>query len=256
LTDLFQNEFGELIALHHHVKDINPALASLYPVAIVQDDRFLVYDFEPNSQSYQFQKAITSPMPIPTGVRAAFPLEAYRNKITCVVTPDIFDNPEGYVTILHEFVHCYQFETCELDLKMSLDIALHAQETGNAMWEIEYPFPYQAEHFIQAYTRFMAAIQGENKTEIQQARRALKAYLGLHDFEYMIWQEWKEGFARCVENKINRYLGRQENTRGSKPPFSRVSFYAGGAAYIDYLSASNSRFTRDLPYLFNYLRTV
>lgn len=256
MTDLYQNEFGGLVALHQRVNNINPALERLYPIAIVKDDQFHIYDYEYNSQSYQFQKTITSPMPIPAGVRAAFPLEAYRDKIACVVTPDIFDNPEGYVTILHEFVHCYQYETCEPDLKKTLDIARHAQETGNSMWEIEYPFPYQAEHFIQAYARFLAAIQAGDHTETQHARRMLRTFLGLHDFEYMIWQEWKEGFARYVENEVNCYLGRTEKTKGSGQPFSRVSFYAGGAAYIKHLSVFDTRFIHDLPYLFRYLVSV
>ena len=228
----------------------NPALARLYPIAIVDGDEFLIYDRVEGSPGYQFIKKEPIPMPIPKGVRAAFPLEVYGGRIACVVTPEVFDTLEGYVTILHEFVHGYQFETCERTLKNKLGIALQAQEKGDFMWEIQHPFPYQYGTFARYYQEFLEALSRGEAGDILAVRGALYTCLGRHDFEYMVWQEWKEGFARWVENRLRIGLGLQENFGGRNPPFSRVSFYAGGAALVDYLQGQNPILVRDLEALF------
>ena len=241
---------NELIPIHQGVAGFNPALGQLYPVVIVEGERMLIYDCLDDHGRYQFIKSIPAPMPIPTGVRAAFQLEDYDGRIACVVTPEVFDTPEGYVTLLHEFVHCYQYETCEQALKSKLDIARLAQENEDVMWEIQHPFPYQAAVFIRAYTRFLDAIATGDQPSLRMARGELYDYLGLHDFEYLVWQEWKEGFARWVENCTQQKLGLSENHGGLKPPFSRVTFYAGGAAYIDFLQAREPHLVNDLEVLF------
>ncbi len=66
----------------------------------------------------------------------------------------------------------------------------------------------------------------------------------------MIWQEWKEGFARWVENRVKRKIGLPENIKGSEPPYSRVSFYAGGEALIEYLLTVDETIINDLSVLF------
>ena len=167
-----------------------------------------------------------------------------------MVTPEIFDSLEGTITILHEFVHCYQYETCEQRLKMSLDVARRAQETNNSMWEIEYPFPYKALDFIRSYTEFMAAAQTHDNQKIQSARKQLRTYLGLNDFEYIVWQEWKEGLARWVENQVKKHVGLPTSTKGNQAPFIRVTFYAGGDAYINCLAGKDPSIVKDLPRLF------
>ncbi|MBW6467212.1 MAG: hypothetical protein K0B06_11960 [Brevefilum sp.] len=248
--DKYLEHVNQLIPIHQQVAGFNPALNQLYPVVVVEDEGMLIYDCLDDLGCYQFIKRIPAPMPIPKGVRAAFQLEDYGGRIACVVTPDVFDTPEGYVTILHEFVHCYQYETCEQDLKAKLDIAQQAQENGDVMWEIQHPFPYQAGAFTRAYTRFFAAIDIGDQPGLQMAREELYDYLGLHDFEYLVWQEWKEGFARWVENCIQQQLGIEENYGGLKPPYSRVSFYTSGAAYIDYLQTHEPHLVNDLRLLF------
>jgi hypothetical protein len=250
----FAESFNTLIELHSKVAHLNISIARLYPIAVVVGDQFLIYDIEQGA--YQFMKSVPLPMAIPVGIRAAFQLEDYGGRIACVVTPEVFDSAVGYVTILHEFVHCYQYETCEQKLKMQLDIARHAQEQGNFMWEIEHPFPYTAENFIEPYQAFLGALKSEDHKALLSSRKMLKAYLGLHDFEYMVWQEWKEGFARWVENLVKRHLGMPENKGGIHPPFSRVSFYAGGEAYIHYLSKREPSLVNKLSTLFNRLQLV
>lgn len=246
----FVTKCNSLIDLHQVVKHLHPALNNLYPIAVVQDDRFYVHDIEQDTGQYTYRKTLPLPMPIPEGIRAAFPLDGYGGRMACVVTPDVFETQAGYVTILHEFVHCYQFETCEQPLKMSLDVARKAQEVGDFMWEIEHPFPYRALEFTRAYQAFLSSMAENIPGEVLRARRALRTFLGLHDFEYMVWQEWKEGFARWVENKVKQELNMQENKKGLEQPFSRVSFYAGGEAYINYLFSQEKSMVQDLSLLF------
>ena len=242
---------NQLIPIHRKVAGINPALQSLYPVVIVDKNQLYIHDYDSDRDCYLLIKIIPAPMPIPKGVRAAFQLADYDGRIVCVVTPEVFDSLDGYVTILHEFVHCYQYETCEQDLKLQLDIARQAQEQDDFMWEIQHPFPYQAKTFTRTYARFLAAVSVGDAQDILKSRSELRAFLGRHDFEYLVWQEWKEGFARWVENRLQQVLGIPENKGGLEPPFSRTSFYAGGAAYIDYLSHQDPDFVRDLELLFS-----
>jgi len=255
-VESYSTQFSRLIELHRQVSPVHQALGRLHPIAIVDEDVFLVFDLKPGEEIYSYQKQIPLPMPVPEGVRAAFPLEDYQGKMACVVTPSVFDSLEGYVCILHEFVHCYQFETCEQDLKMTLDVARHAQETGNFMWEIEHPFPYQTLEFDRSYENLLCGIREKDRSLISEAHQGLRDYLGRHDFEYMIWQEWKEGFARWVENRVKRKIGLPENIKGSEPPYSRVSFYAGGEALIQYLWAVDKTIIDDLRVLFKEMITL
>jgi hypothetical protein len=253
MSELFSEKLDRLISLHRDVAEMNPALERCYPIAIVVNDQFQIYDLDNGLSCYQFQRNAPIPMPIPTGTRAAFQIEDYDGRIACVVTPEIFDSMDGYVTILHEFVHCYQYETCEQALKMKLDIARQAQEEGDFMWEIKHPFPYSATNFIEPYGRFLEAMENGIQTQVIAQRRELKRYLGCHDYEYMVWQEWKEGFARWVENLVKCQLGMKENKGGFRQPYSRVLFYAGGEAYIEYLKKRNPNLVKDLRSLFQSL---
>jgi hypothetical protein len=253
MTAVWEAACNQLIALHPQAAGINPALEKLYPVAVVEGEQFLIYDLGQTQAAYEFIKKAPTPMPIPVGLRAAFQLEDYGGRIACVVTPDVFESRGGYVTIFHKFVHCYQYETCEQDLKMGLDVARQAQEVGDPMWEIQHPFPYQAESFIQPYTQFLQAAEKADPDRLIQARVALQTYLGVHDFEYMVWQEWKEGFARWVENRLKLLLGIPENLGGRQKPYSRVTFYAGGAAWIEFLSKQDPKIVEDLQALFSQM---
>jgi len=252
----FIEPLNAIIPLHQRVSGLHPALKEYYPIAIVVDEQFLIYDINLSCSSYQFMKVAPTPMPVPEGVRAAFQLEDYGGRIACVVTPDVFDTQEGYVTLLHEFMHCYQYETCEQDLMMTLDIARQAREQGDFMWEIQHPFPYTAEDFIRPYTEFLEGLENDNETLVKASRKSLRAYLGVHDYEYMVWQEWKEGFARWVENRIKRHIGLPENKGGLGKPYSRVLFYVGGESFIAYLGNVEPGLTEDLPGLFHRMLEV
>jgi hypothetical protein len=194
-------------------------------------------------------------MPVPAGVRAAFPLEALAGAPACVVTGEVFDSLAGYITIFHEFVHCYQYETCESALKAQLDIAQQAKEAGNFMWEINHPFPYADPAFVRAYTRLLTGLDCQSEEGILPARKELKQVLSPMDYEYMIWQEWKEGFARWIENRLQSSWGLEVNRGGRDQPFDRVVFYAGGAALMSVLADHSPGMMGDLPMLFEVIQS-
>jgi hypothetical protein len=66
----------------------------------------------------------------------------------------------------------------------------------------------------------------------------------------MVWEEWVEGFARWNENRLRDYLGLSYIDVGAAPPFNRVTFYVGGAAYIDLLVRRHPEMAVDLTALF------
>ena len=66
----------------------------------------------------------------------------------------------------------------------------------------------------------------------------------------MIWQEWKEGFARYIENKLRRKLELEERRGPLTPPFDRVTFYTGGALFISLLVEEDESLEEDIEALF------
>jgi hypothetical protein len=48
------------------------------------------------------------------------PLAFWNNRIACVVTGEVFGEPDGYVFIYHEFIHRAQWDCCEQKLKEGL----------------------------------------------------------------------------------------------------------------------------------------
>ncbi|MCS6906465.1 MAG: hypothetical protein RML93_01120 [Anaerolineales bacterium] len=75
------NQLQTVFEVQERILDIHPFLEKLFPIAIVENDHFLIYDAEPNHQRYVFVRKVATPMPIPQGVRAAFPLESYDNRM-------------------------------------------------------------------------------------------------------------------------------------------------------------------------------
>ncbi|MFN2285790.1 MAG: NUDIX hydrolase [Anaerolineae bacterium] len=243
----------KVFEIRAQIEGIHPLLAHVFPIAIVENDQFLIFDVDPSGKRYTFVKQAPTPMAVPQGVRAAFPLECYGGKSACVVTNDVFDTLEGYVTIFHEFVHCFQMATCETTLKETLGVARKAQATNDLMWEINHPFPYTAPEFVKTYTTYLEAAMYHQHDIIHECRARLRAHLRSEDFEYMVWQEWKEGFARYIENLVKQRLGLAENHGGSEPPFNRVTFYEGGARLIATLTNAQPELVTDIEKLFHKL---
>lgn len=85
-----------------------------------------------------------------------------------------------------------------------------------------------------------------NPTEALNCHQKLKEILSKDDFDYMCWQEWKEGFARFIENKIRVKWGLEKNITDTDDEMNRVWFYEGGSLLITYLETKNKTLTRNL----------
>lgn len=122
------------------------------------------------------------------------------------------------------------------------------------MWEINYPFPYEKSEFAETYSLFLKSFEENKPDDIFKYRSKLKRILSKSDFEYMGWQEWKEGFARFIENQIRRRFGFKENHYGIEKPFHRVTFYEGGARFIEFLGKQKPELLVDIEKLFQSIR--
>lgn len=139
----YNSSLQEIFEVRNRIEDIHPFLKKTFPIAIVEDGYFFVFDTDSSGKKYVLVKKAPTKMTLPKGVRAAFPLECYKGKAACVISGEIFESLEGYVTIFHEFMHCYQWENCEQKLKQKLEIARKAMEKKDFMWELNYPFPFK-----------------------------------------------------------------------------------------------------------------
>jgi len=240
----------KVLDLQQKILDIHPLFSKPYPIAIVKGKTFLVFDLDETGKAYQLVRQAPTPMPIPVGVRAAFDLECYDNKIACVVTGEVFDTLDGYVTIFHEFVHCHQASTCELKLKQSLEVARQAMAAGDYRWEIEHPFPYNNPDFVETYAALLQAADANSAEEVLRTHRRLGRFLQPLDFEYLTWQEWKEGLARLIENRLQWRFNLLENHYGREQPYHRITLYEGGAGLIAALIKDKPELYHDLEKLF------
>ncbi|MGD9899321.1 MAG: hypothetical protein AB7T22_09365 [Calditrichaceae bacterium] len=232
------------------IKDLHPFLADLYPVAIVENNRFYVFDLDSSGTRYVFVKDAPVAWSISKEIRASFPLDFYDNRPACVTDGAVFDSPQGYATIFHEFIHCKQMNSSEQKIKQELQIYQNAMRKKNFMWELNHSFPYNDPIFTKIYGDFLQHLSEQDTTNIKMDRKALKDHLNPLDFEYMCWQEWKEGFARYIENKILAKLEIPSNNYGNEPPFNRIVFYTGGSWFIDYLISASPSLESDLQKLF------
>jgi hypothetical protein len=245
----YYTSLQKIVKIHDEIKSFYAVLEKLQPIAIAENGNFYIFDTDENS-NYKFIKKSPVSFPIPKGIRAAMPLEQYNSKCVCVVTGDAFDDMENCMLIFHEFVHCAQFQTVELSIKEKMKIYKHAMEKQDYMWEINYSFPYTNKDFVKTYAGFIEALEKQDSAGIKAARIMLKNILTENEYEYLTWQEWKEGYARYVENKLQKYFNLNINEYGKFIPFNRITFYAGGSKYIDYLIAKNPGPENDLEALY------
>jgi len=248
--------FQKIIEMGRVLGKIHPFFKKLYPIAVVEEERFFIFDIEQGKEEYVFVKDVPVTSPVPEGVRAAFPLSFYEDRMACVVTPDALSDTEGLVMIFHEFVHCRQNDLGEQKIKSTLGIARKARADQNVMWEINHPFPYQDELFVEIYAMFLEAVARGDEGMVTRCRMSLREILNDDDFEYLLWQEWKEGFARWMENRARVKLGLEINRGWAQPPFDRVSFYAGGAALIAMLVKADEEMETDLEGLFTKMKSL
>lgn len=250
LMNEYQEKLLKLVQIQNKIKHIHPIFKDSYPVTVVCNDVFEIYDFVPDKDRYELFKTEPCLFPVPKGIRAAFPLECYDKKVCAVVSGDAFDSLDGYVATLHEFVHCAQANECEAQLKDGLTIFRKYLKKNDYMWELNHPFPYSDPAFVELFMRYFGALETSDYLKVTSLRQQLKAVLSATDLEYLLWQEWKEGLARFVENKVNRYLNLEENHYGLHVPFSRVSFYESGSLLISLLEDNGICDTNDIEGLF------
>ncbi len=233
------------------VADLHPALASVFPVAIAESRQIFVFEPNPANHSFRPVNAFPDSMKMPVGIRAAMPLGFWNNRMACVVSGEVFDSPAGYALILHEYVHCYQWETCELRLKEGMSVYQKAMKENDYMWELQHSFPYGDLNISGLYAKWLSALAQNQPRAADRARTQLRRMLSPTDWEYMTWEEWKEGLARWLENKIRQRLGLPENQGGCQPPFNRVTFYCGGARLIDHLERATPGLAENIESLYH-----
>lgn len=242
----YAESLREVFQLREKIKPIHPLLENLYPVAIAEGENLLIFKPDEARKVYAFEVRTPSPVPVSKGVRASFPLEALAGKPACVVSGEVFDSLEGYVTIFHEFVHCHQFLTCEPRLKERLTVYHLAMEKKDFMWELQHPFPYADPVIGRSYARLLQALDSGDEAAVPESRGELRRILPQVDYEYMVWQEWKEGLARYIENRIRVLLGLAKNLGGRQGELSRISFYAGGEGLIRFLADRDGTIPSDI----------
>jgi len=234
----------QILKTYEKINKLDKSLEHLYPIAIVEDNDFFVFDLNISGKQYEYKTNFPSQMNLPNEILAAFPLEGYEGKMAAVVTHKAFDNIEGIVFIFHEFVHCFQYYHYEMKIKETLTIAQEAEKKHDYMWELNYPFPYNNEEFIRK------TIELNNEYDIRKYHIEMKTILNEKEFEYMIWQEWKEGYARYIENMIREKIDIKRNSKILKPPFDRVCFYEIGSKYIETLIKRNTELKNNLEKIF------
>jgi len=234
--------FDEFCELHSRVKGLHNSISELQPVAIVKDNKYFL--FVPQNGKYEFITEHPTPFSIDFEIYAAFPLDFYQNEIAAIVTENALRNEKNHVVVLHEFVHCFQWNTCEQNIRSSLTIEQEQMSMGAYDWEINYSFPYEDDLFVSMTEKLCRT------NKFADYHKKLHKHLKKTDFEYLIWQEWKEGFARYIENLIRANLGVELDYIALSRPFDRVSLYEIGSRHIASLIKEDNSLSNDLQKLF------
>jgi hypothetical protein len=124
------------------------------------------------------------------------------------------------------------------------------------MWELQYPFPYADATFIRTYKSLLLALDERDAAQAESLRKELRESLSSMDWEYLTWQEWKEGLARYLENRIRQMVGLPENKGGETEPYSRVTFYRGGDALIRFLEGQHPGISTNMERLYRMISLI
>jgi hypothetical protein len=96
----------------------------------------------------------------------------------------------------------------------------------------------------------MKAWGADDEATARRERAALKKALSADDWGYLTWQEWKEGLARYLENRMRGVAGLPENVGGEEGPYNRVTFYRGGDLLIRFLERRQPGVVNDMEKLY------
>ncbi len=116
-ANLYLDEFSKLIEMKNSIFHLHLLLKKLYPIVIVKGGDLLIFDVQTGEEEYHLVKETSNSENFEPGIRASMPLWQYNNNPVCVVSEEVFGDQKGYIVIFHEFVHCYQAETCEKKIK-------------------------------------------------------------------------------------------------------------------------------------------
>ena len=240
------NNINRIFDFHDKIKEIDKSLEKLYPIAVVFDSKnILIFDIDPLGKKYEY-KMENSTMDFPQSIVAAKKLEIYEGKMSAIISNKIFKGKQGfvslfediedYVYIFHEFIHCFQFYDNEMNDVIKMNISKEAIEKNNLPLEIlktKKSFPYKNKLFIEK------TIELNNGYEIEKYHEEMKKELNQIDFEYMILQEWHEGYACYIEKIIREKIGLKKEKDKLNVPFDRFSFYNIGSRYIEKIIKNN-----------------
>ncbi|MDR1231242.1 MAG: hypothetical protein LBK61_07560 [Spirochaetaceae bacterium] len=234
----------QIVKLHKEIKDIDRSLEKLGPVAVIENGVYFLFDLDESGEKYEFKMEYPYDGGDAKGIRAAYDLSFYGNRLAAVISEEAFETADGQAQIFHEFVHCFQFSEGSWDLKMTLAAAREAWEKRDYMWDLNHPFPYTDENFINKTGEL------DNGYDIEKYHSEIKAELSEKDFEYMMWQEWNEGYARYIENLVRERFGLPKIRNSLTPPLERVVFYEIGSRYIETLIRNDPGLKGDIKTLF------
>lgn len=253
IDEKYNDKLNRVIQLHKEFKNIHHSLEKLYPIAIAEKNTVYVFDIKEGNDTYEFIMKQDMKMNIPKGIKAAMDLDFYENKAAAVVSGDTFDTDEGYCFLFHEFVHCYQFYNCDIKIKSRLSVYKEEIEKKNYIWEITYPFPYDNIEVKNLVLNYASILRNKELHDILHIRQELKHKLKKQEYEYMTWQEWKEGFARFIENKLRETLGVKENRNRNIEKIDRVVFYELGNRFFEKVEKQNDEMLKHIEDLFYIL---
>ena len=244
---------SEIIEMYKKIKNINISLSKLYPITVIKDNYFYVFDICIASEMYKFKMSSKCYMPVPEEILSAFSLDFYENKASVVISKNVLKDKTNLPIIFHEFVHCFQLENGEIILRNDLQIEKQEKEKGNFMWELNYSFPYESPYFIEKTIYFDISLLNKDIDKIMNYFKEMKTYLSITEYEYMIWQMWKEGFADYIENLLRDKLNLNLKSRELKQPFTRVLFYKLGSKYIELIINRCKKHDNDIVELFKVI---
>lgn len=250
IIEKYNDKLNRVIQLHKEFKNVHYSLEKLYPIAIAEENTLYVFDIEDGEDVYKFIMKHDMPMCIPKGVKAAMDLDFYENKLAAVVSEDTFDTDEGYCFLFHEFVHCYQFYNSGTKIKHKLRVYKEEIEKKNYMWECTYSFPYDDVEVKNLVLKYASILRNKELHDILYIREELKHKLEKQEYEFMTWQEWKEGFARFIENKLREVLGVKENRNRNIEEIDRAVFYELGNRFFEKVEKQNDEMLKHIEDLF------
>jgi hypothetical protein len=137
-----------IIKMHDKVKNIHVSLEKLYPITVINDGYFYIYDKNENGDKYVFMRKVETSIVAASDILTAFNLGFYDMKPSVVISKNMLGDPGNNILVLHEFVHCYQLENGAIAIRNGLLIQKQEISKNNYNWEVDFPFPYNNQYFI------------------------------------------------------------------------------------------------------------